>query len=125
MKFTVEISDEIVEASMINWVLANEHKAISVEEWLRRCISHDKHEIMKHVSVSIYSDEELEALAEKNQDKKEKIEAIIELVNEYRLSEDHTLARAHITLYKIDMDILSKELETSIYCADLRRDKNE
>lgn len=58
---------------------------------------------------------ELEAVAEKNQDKKEKIEAIIKLVNEYRLSEDHTLARAHIALYKIDMDILSVEYENSIY----------
>jgi len=60
MKFTVEISDEIIEASLINWIHAHGHKAISVEEWLRLCISHDKHEIMKHVSVSIYSDEELE-----------------------------------------------------------------
>ncbi len=63
---------------------------------------------------------ELEACAEQNYDKKNKIESIIELVNEYRLSEDHTLARAHIALYKIDMDILSKELETSIYNQEVR-----
>ena len=58
---------------------------------------------------------ELEAVTEKNQDKKDKIEEIIKIVNEYRLSEDHTLTQAHLTLYKIDMDVLSAEYQKSIY----------
>ena len=42
-------------------------------------------------------------------DMKNKLGVISELIEEYRTSEDYTLARAHITLFKIDTDILSSK----------------
>ena len=83
------------------------------------------HEMMasQYIKTIEEMDDELEACAEKNQDKKEKIEAVLELINDYRFSEDHTLARAHITLFKIDMDVLRQEHDNSIFSASLRRDQ--
>ena len=48
------------------------------------------------------------SLIKKNIDAEQKLEAIRDLVEAYRVSGDHSLARAHITLFKID-EVLGDE----------------
>ena len=43
---------------------------------------------------------------------RDKIELIHELIEEYRTSKCHTLARAHITLFKIDTDVLGNSVNS-------------
>ena len=85
------------------------HKVQTVGDGMQKQLdkTQEENEFLR-ITVPIERARYFDALRNKLISQREKLEAIRDLVEAYRVSGDHSLARAHITLFKID-EVLGDE----------------